>query len=78
MQQNLRIWLGTKDFVRCMYKSRWKMPYHIHYLWSGNRQRYIGQKATHCTNEKCSTQKWLYRQCISIERLIDELIKKTN
>ncbi len=71
-QQNLRVWIGVKKFTRCIYKSKWKMPYHIHYEWTGTIQSYVGQKATRCRTD-CDTKEWKYRLGDSVHELIDNM-----
>lgn len=72
-QYNLRHWIGIVEFDRCMYKSRWKLPYHIHYEWDSGRQGYVGQEAIKCRDKKCKTKEWKFRRSINIIRLIDKL-----
>ena len=48
------------------------MPYHIHYLWEGTKQSYIGQKVTHCRGT-CDTKEWKYRLGDSTHTLISNL-----
>jgi len=69
-QHNLRVWLGVWEFVRCMYKSKWEMPYHIHYKWNGERQGYIGQKTSKCNDDKCTVEEWRYRRSPKLHKLI--------
>lgn len=72
-QQNLRVWIGERHFVRCAYISKWELPYHIHYGWNSGRQGYTAQKATHCHKKTCRIEEWKYRHTKAIDRVIDEL-----